>query len=64
MALAMAAVAAHLMEMPGKMGGDAGLYAMLHRTLYPTFGQTAGTAGYLWVGRTVLAFLGRANRPR
>jgi hypothetical protein len=32
------------MELPGKMGYDARLSVLLHRTLYPTFGQTAGWA--------------------
>src|SRR5215207_8185387 len=44
LALALAAPVAHLMELPGKMGYDARLYVLLHRTLYPTFGQTAGWA--------------------
>ena len=43
-AFALAAAVAHLMELPGKMTYDARLYVMLHRTLYPTFGQTAGWA--------------------
>jgi hypothetical protein len=43
-AVAMAAALAHLMELPGKMTYEARLYVMLHRTLYPTYGQTAGWA--------------------
>ena len=43
-AFALAAALAHLMELPGKMTLDARVYVMLHRTLYPTFGQTAGWA--------------------
>jgi hypothetical protein len=43
-AVALSAALAHLMELPGKMTFDARLYVMLHRTLYPTFGQTAGWA--------------------
>jgi hypothetical protein len=43
-AFAVAAALAHLMELPGKISYDARLYVMLHRTLYPTFGQTAGWA--------------------
>src|SRR5262245_41031487 len=44
LALALSAPLAHVMELPGKMTYDAPLYVMLHRTLYPTFGQTAGWA--------------------
>lgn len=43
-AVALSAALAHLMELPGKMTYDAPLYVLLHRTLYPTFGQTAGWA--------------------
>lgn len=43
-ALALAAAQAHLMELPGKMTYDGRLYVMLHRTLYPMFGYTAGWA--------------------
>jgi hypothetical protein len=44
LAVAFGAPLAHLMELPGKMQYDSRLYVMLHRTLYPTFGQTAGWA--------------------
>ena len=43
-AIALSAALAHLMELPGKMDYDRRLYVTLHRTLYPTFGQTAGWA--------------------
>jgi hypothetical protein len=43
-AFALSAALAHLMELPGKMTYDAHLYVLLHRTLYPTFGRTAGWA--------------------
>jgi hypothetical protein len=43
-AIALSAALAHLMELPGKMSYDGPLYVKLHRTLYPTFGQTAGWA--------------------
>lgn len=53
-ALAMAAAVCHFMELPGKMEYDAPLYVMLHRTLYPTFGQTAGIAEALGVISSVV----------
>lgn len=43
-ALTMSAAVAHLMEMPAKMRYERALYVRLHRTLYPTFGRTAGPA--------------------
>ncbi|MGE4054637.1 MAG: anthrone oxygenase family protein [Vicinamibacterales bacterium] len=43
-AVTMSAAFAHLMELPGKMNYEAPLYVRLHRTLYPTFGRTAGPA--------------------
>lgn len=43
-AIALGAALAHLMELPGKMTYDAQFYVYLHRTLYPTFGRTAGWA--------------------
>ncbi|HYZ84440.1 MAG TPA: hypothetical protein VE621_08555, partial [Bryobacteraceae bacterium] len=43
-AMAMSAAVAHLMELPGKMQYEPPLYVRLHRTLYPTFGKTAGYA--------------------
>jgi hypothetical protein len=59
-ALALAAALAHLMEMPGKMTYDAALYVKLHRTLYPTFGRTAGWAE----GLALFSVLGLAWRVR
>jgi hypothetical protein len=41
-AMTMSAAVAHLMELPAKMHYEAPLYVRLHRTLYPTFGRTAG----------------------
>jgi hypothetical protein len=43
-AVTMSAAVAHLMEMPAKMRYERELYVRLHRTLYPTFGKTAGPA--------------------
>jgi hypothetical protein len=60
MALAMAAAVCHLMELPAKMTFDAPLYVMLHRTLYPNFGRTAGIAEFL----SVVAVVGLAWRVR
>src|SRR5262249_21038580 len=48
----------HLMELPGKMTYDAHLYVLLDRTLYPTFGQTAGSAE----GFAILSVAGLALR--
>jgi hypothetical protein len=59
-ALALGAAFCHLMELPGKMTFDAPLYVMLHRTLYPTFGQTAGWAE----GLALLGVFGLAWRVR
>lgn len=59
-AVTMSAAVAHLMELPGKMKYEAALYVRLHRTLYPTFGRTAGpaeawavatTAALTWLAR-------------
>jgi hypothetical protein len=41
---ALSAALAHAMELPGKMNYEPRLYVLLHRTLYPTFGHTAGWA--------------------
>jgi prepilin signal peptidase PulO-like enzyme (type II secretory pathway) len=59
-AAAFAAALAHLMELPGKMEFDARLYVLLHRTLYPTFGQTAGWAE----GLALFSVIGLAWRVR
>jgi hypothetical protein len=59
-AVALSAALAHLMELPGKMTYDAPLYVLLHRTLYPTFGQTAGWAEAL----ALLAVVGLTLRVR
>jgi hypothetical protein len=59
-ATAFAAALAHLMELPGKMAYDARLYVSLHRTLYPTFGQTAGWAE----GLALFCVIGLAWRVR
>lgn len=59
-AVALSAALAHLMELPGKMSYDAHLYVLLHRTLYPTFGQTAGWAE----GLGLLTIIGLAWRVR
>ena len=48
-AISMSAALAHLMELPGKMKYERELYVRLHRTLYPTFGRTAGYAEALSV---------------
>ncbi|HYO80556.1 MAG TPA: hypothetical protein VES20_04075 [Bryobacteraceae bacterium] len=48
-AITMSAAVAHLMEMPGKMKYERELYVRLHRTLYPTYGRTAGYAEVLAV---------------
>jgi hypothetical protein len=55
-AVALAAAFAHLMELPAKMNYDAGLYVMLHRTLYPNYGRIAGPAE----GLALIAVLGLA----
>jgi hypothetical protein len=63
-AISMAAAVAHLMELPGKMRYEAPLYVRLHRTLYPTFGRTAGVAEIVSVVTTgALAWWVRKRRP-
>jgi hypothetical protein len=64
-AMTMSAAVAHLMEMPGKMEYEPPLYVRLHRTLYPTFGRTAGPAEAVAVAATgVLAWVvRRRHRP-
>jgi hypothetical protein len=59
-AVALSAALAHLMELPGKMTYEGPLYVRLHRTLYPTFGQTAGWAEAL----ALLSTIGLAWRVR
>jgi hypothetical protein len=64
-AMTMSAAMAHLMELPAKMHYEPPLYARLHRTLYPTFGKTAGPAEAVAVASTVaLAWLDRRPRRR
>jgi hypothetical protein len=41
-ALSMSAAFAHLLEMPGKLKYDGGLWLTLLHTLYPTFGKVSG----------------------
>jgi len=60
-AVTMSAAVAHLMEMPAKMRYERELYVRLHRTLYPTFGTTAGPAEALAVASTA-ALAWRAQR--
>lgn len=55
-AVSMSAAFAHLMELPAKMKYEPSLYVRLHRTLYPTYGKTAGIAEIL----SVLTTLGLA----
>jgi hypothetical protein len=43
-AVALATSLAHLLELPAKMGYDAKLYVMLHRTLYWNYGRIGGPA--------------------
>jgi Domain of unknown function (DUF1772) len=63
-AMTMTAAVAHLMEMPAKMRYEPRLYVRLHRTLYPTFGRTAGPAEPLAVAATgTLAWLTRRRNP-
>jgi hypothetical protein len=59
-AFALSAALAHLIELPGKMNYDAPLYVFLHRTLYPTFGRTAGWAEAL----ALVSLVGLAWRVR
>src|SRR5881396_2238222 len=64
-AMTMSAAVAHLMELPGKMQYEPPLYVRLHRTLYPTFGKTAGPAEAVAVASTAaLAWLARRRRRR
>ena len=51
-AMTMSAAVAHLMELPAKMHYEPPLYVRLHRTLYPTFGKTAGPAEAVAVAST------------
>jgi hypothetical protein len=63
-AMTMAAAVAHLMELPAKMRYEPSLYVMLHRTLYPAFGRTAGPAEAAAVLSTgALAWWTRYRRP-
>jgi hypothetical protein len=64
-AVTMSAAVGHLMEMPAKMRYEPSLYVRLHRTLYPTFGKTAGWAEGIAVASTgVLAWwMGRRHSP-
>jgi hypothetical protein len=64
-AMTMSAAVAHLMELPGKMEYEPPLYVRLHRTLYPTFGRTAGPAEAVAVATTgVLAWVVRRRHRR
>ena len=64
-AVTMSAAVAHLMEMPAKMEYEPSLYVRLHRTLYATFGRTAGPAEACAVATTAaLAWLGRRQSRR
>lgn len=64
-AMTMSAAVAHLMELPGKLRYEPPLYVRLHRTLYPTFGKTAGPAEAFAVGATgVLAWITYRRRGR
>jgi Domain of unknown function (DUF1772) len=64
-AMTMTAAVAHLMELPAKMQYEPSLYVRLHRTLYPTFGRTAGPAEAVAVAATgALAWWMRQRRPR
>jgi len=63
MAVTMSAAMAHLMEMPAKMQYEPSLYVRLHRTLYPTFGKTAGRAEAVAVASTAaLAWMEQRQR--
>ena len=62
-AMTMSAAVAHLMELPAKMQYEPPLYVRLHRTLYPTFGKTAGPAEAIAVVSTA-ALAGIAGRQR
>ena len=64
-AVTMSAAVAHLMEMPAKMRYEPELYVRLHRTLYPTFGKTAGPAEALAVASTAaLAWMAQSKGRR
>jgi hypothetical protein len=64
-AMTMSAAVAHLMELPAKMHYEPPLYVRLHRTLYPTFGKTAGPAEAVAVASTAaLAWMVRRERRR
>lgn len=64
-ALTMSAAVAHLMELPAKMQNEPPLYVRLHRTLYPTFGKTAGPAEAVAVASTAaLAWMTRRRDGR
>lgn len=64
-AMTMTAAVAHLMELPAKMRYEPSLYVRLHRTLYPTFGKTAGPAEACAVATTAaLAWSDRRQHRR
>ena len=64
-AMTMSAAVAHLMELPAKMHYEPPLYVRLHRTLYPTFGKTAGPAEAVAVVVTgALALIDRQRHRR
>ena len=64
-AMTMSAAVAHLMELPAKMQYEPPLYVRLHRTLYPTFGKTAGPAETVAVASTAgLAWMAQRQRRR
>jgi hypothetical protein len=64
-AMTMSAAVAHLMELPAKMHYEPPLYVRLHRTLYPTFGKTAGPAEAVAVVSTAaLAWIARRQGGR
>jgi hypothetical protein len=64
-ALTMTAAVAHLMELPAKMQYEPPLYVRLHRTLYPTFGKTAGPAEAAAVASTAaLAWMAQRQHRR
>ena len=60
----MTAAVAHLMELPAKMRYEPSLWVRLHRTLYPTFGRTAGPAeAAAVISTSLLAWRARRERP-
>jgi Anthrone oxygenase len=64
-AMTMSAAVAHFMELPAKMQYEPPLYVRLHRTLYPTFGKTAGPAEAVAVASTAaLAWMAQRQRRR